>query len=364
MDFGMCVTTKLSDVDECVEFERLGFDAIWVPDSQMIWGDCYAYLALAAERTDRIRIGTGVAVAGTRIPPVTAHSIASINTIAPGRTFLGVGAGNSAHRFLDHKPLPINKYAEELRVIRALLHGEEVDYTFRGGTAPTRLLMADRGYVNLDDPVPILVSGFGPKSQALAGMYGDGLVTSLPPEPRAIARALETARRGAESVGRTLPDPFPVVSLTNVVVLEPGESVTSERIIEENGPYVISSLHYVYDKIRQYGGEPPHHLQGIWDDYAAVVEQGPELTRHLRIHDGHCTFLRDDERRFVTEDLIRQTCIVGTPEEVVAKIRELDEAGLDEIMMLPAPGTQVRVAEQFAQEIMPRVRGDRVTSGG
>lgn len=351
----MCVTTKLSSVDEVVEFERLGFDAVWVPDSQMIWGDCYAYLALAAERTSTIRIGTGVSVAGTRIPPVTAHSIASINTLAPGRTFLGMGAGNSAHRFLDHKPLPIRKYGEELRVIRALLHGEEVDYTFRGKTAPTRLLMADRGYVNLDDPIPILVSGFGPKSQALAGMYGDGLVTSLPPEPRAIERALETARRGAAEVGRELPDPFPVISLTNIVVLEPGESVTSERILEENGPYVISSLHYLYDKVRQYGGEPPHHLQGMWDDYAAVVERSPEAVRHLRIHDGHCTFVRDDEMEFVTEELIRQTCIVGTPDEIVTKLGELSDAGLDEIMMLPAPETQVRFGRQFAEEIMPRL---------
>ncbi len=353
MDFGMCVATKLTDVDECVAFEELGFDSIWVPDSQMIWSDCYAYLALAAERTETIRLGTGVSVAGTRIPPVTAHSIASINTLAPGRTFLGMGAGNSAHRFLDHKPLPIKKYGEELRVIRALLHGEEVEYTFRGKTAPTRLLMADRGYVNLDPPVPMLVSGFGPKSQALAGMYGDGLVTSLPPEPRAIIRALETALRGAASVDRILPDPFPVVSLTNIVVLEPGESVTSERVIEENGPFVISSLHYLYDKIRQYGGESPHHLRGMWDDYTAVVERGPEHIRHLRIHDGHCTFLRDDERRFVTEELIRQTCIVGTAPEVAAKIAALDEAGLSEIMLLPAPGTQVRVAEQLARDVFP-----------
>lgn len=353
MDFGICVTTKLSDVDECVEFERLGFDAIWVPDSQMIWGDCYAYLALAAERTESIRIGTGVSVAGTRIPPVTAHSIASINTIAPGRTFLGMGAGNSAHRFLDHKPLPIAKYGEELRVIRELLDGQETEYTFRGKTAPTRLLMADLGYVNIEDRIPIMVSGFGPKSQALAGMYGDGLVTSLPPEPRAIARALETARRGAASIGRELPDPFPVVSLTNVVVLEDGEDVLSDRIIEENGAYVISSLHYIYDKIRQYGGEPPRHLQSIWDDYAALVEQTPEHIRHLRIHDGHCTFLRDDERPFITEELLRTTCVVGTATEVAAKLNELQDAGLDEIMMLPAPGTQVRVARQFAETVMP-----------
>jgi 5,10-methylenetetrahydromethanopterin reductase len=356
MDFGMCVATKLTAVDEVVEFENLGFDAVWVPDSQMIWGDCYAYLALAAERTSRIRLGTGVSVAGTRIPPVTAHSIASINTLAPGRTFLGMGAGNSAHRFLDHKPLPIAKYGEELRVIRALLHGEEVEYTFRGKTAPTRLLMADLGYINLDDRIPMYVSGFGPKAQGLAGKYGDGLVTSLPPEPRAIARALNTARKGAEEAGREMPADFPTVSLTNIVILEKGEEVTSDRVINENGAFIVSSLHYLYDKIRQYGGEPPRHLHGIWDEYSALVEQTPEAIRHMRIHDGHCTFLRPDEAKFMTEDLIRTTCIVGTADEVVAKIKELDEAGLNEIMVLPTPEHQVSWAKRFAAEILPKVK--------
>jgi 5,10-methylenetetrahydromethanopterin reductase len=77
---------------DCVKFgEDLGYDRAWVPDSQMIWSDCYATLALAAANTKRIQIGTGVAIPGTRIAPVTAHSIASINQLAPGRVFLGIG---------------------------------------------------------------------------------------------------------------------------------------------------------------------------------------------------------------------------------------------------------------------------------
>ena len=131
VEFGMCVTTRLDDVDYVKTCEDLGFDWVWVPDSQMIWGDCYAYMAMAAERTSRIKLGTGVAVAGTRSAPVHAHSIASVATLAPGRVALGIGSGNSAYRFMNLKPLPIKKYGEELRVIRALLAGEEVEFTFR-----------------------------------------------------------------------------------------------------------------------------------------------------------------------------------------------------------------------------------------
>ena len=62
MEFGMCVLTKLDEVDFAKRCENLGFDMLWVPDSQMIWADCYAYLALAAERTSRIKLATGEGV--------------------------------------------------------------------------------------------------------------------------------------------------------------------------------------------------------------------------------------------------------------------------------------------------------------
>src|SRR5690606_22647306 len=112
--------------------------------------------------------------------------------LAPGRVVLGVGSGNSAFRFLNLKPLPIRRYGQELAAIRGLLAGEEIEYTFRGVTAPTRLLMADRGFVNLEEPIPMVVSGFGPKAQGLAGEHGDGLFVSMPVEARSIARSRET----------------------------------------------------------------------------------------------------------------------------------------------------------------------------
>ena len=96
MKFGVFVATKIDDWQLIKYAEDLGYDTAWVPDSQMIWSDCYATLALAAANTKRIRLGTGVAIPGTRIAPVTAHSIASIAKIAPGRVFLGIGTGHTA----------------------------------------------------------------------------------------------------------------------------------------------------------------------------------------------------------------------------------------------------------------------------
>ena len=112
MDIGVCVASHIGDVDYVVRAEQLGYSHAWLADSQMLWSDCYATLALAADRTSRINLGTGVAVSGTRSAPVNAAAIATINALAPGRTFFGVGAGNTAMRvFGSRDVLAISTFA-------------------------------------------------------------------------------------------------------------------------------------------------------------------------------------------------------------------------------------------------------------
>ncbi len=356
MEFGVCVATKVDEIGYITHAENLGYSHAWIADSQMIWSDCYAVLALAAQQTRTIQLGTGVAIAGTRIAPVTAHSIATINRLAPGRTFLGIGTGNTAMRVMGHKPLRLKEFAHDLRVIRALLNGEEVELTWRGQTSVVQLMMPELDFINLAHPIPIYVSGFGPKAQALAGEYGDGLVMSIPPQPDFMERAMGNVRYGAEQAGRELDlDTFHSASLTTAVMLQPGESLTSERVLRECGPFVISSLHYLYDKIRQWGGRVPPHLRGIWDEYSEMVEETPESHRHMRIHAGHCTYLLPEEAKFVTPELIKSTCLVGAPEEIIEQIQQLEASGLKQIMILPSLETQYGVIEEFAKKVMAKL---------
>jgi alkanesulfonate monooxygenase SsuD/methylene tetrahydromethanopterin reductase-like flavin-dependent oxidoreductase (luciferase family) len=355
MDFGICVASKIDEVGYITHAENLGYSHAWVADSQMIWSDCYAVLALAAQQTRRIKLGTGVAVAGTRLAPVTANSIASINRLAPGRTFLGIGTGNTAMRLMGHKPMRLAEFREYLRVVRALLRGEEVELTFQGKTLPIQFLMQDYKFIELEAPIPIYISGFGPKAQALAGEQGDGLVMSIPPVPGFVERAYTNARFGATQAGRQFGADFYVSSLTTAVILRPGEALTSERVLQECGAFVISSLHYLYDKVRQFGGDPPRHLRSIWKEYSTLVEATPPSHRHLRIHAGHCTYLLPEEARFVTPELIRSTCLVGTPEEITAQIRQLEAAGLHQLVLLPSLATQYQVIDDFARQVMAKL---------
>ena len=190
MQFGLCVATHIDNIGLIEHAERLGFDRVWVPDSQMIWSDCYATLALAAQRTSRIQLGTGVAIVGTRIAPVTAHSIATINRIAPGRTFLGIGSGHTAMRVMGFDPVKAPAFREYVRVVRELLAGEEVEYTLDGETRLIRFLHRDLGFIDIDDPIRIYVAANGPLALRVAGGLrrrprgGAGDAGGIPPERR------------------------------------------------------------------------------------------------------------------------------------------------------------------------------------
>jgi alkanesulfonate monooxygenase SsuD/methylene tetrahydromethanopterin reductase-like flavin-dependent oxidoreductase (luciferase family) len=84
MRFGVCVMANIDEIGFFNPAESLGFDSVWVTDSQMLFSDCYAVLALAARQTSRLRLGPGTAICGTRIPAVHAAAVATLNRLAPG----------------------------------------------------------------------------------------------------------------------------------------------------------------------------------------------------------------------------------------------------------------------------------------
>ena len=136
MRMSVCVMADIDEIGFYPHIESLGYDSAWVADSQMLFSDCYAVLALAARQTRGCASGPGVAICGTRIPPVHVAAMATLNRLAPGRVHLGIGTGNTAMRSMGQPPMRIAEYAEYLRVLRGLLRGEAVDYVYEGARAP------------------------------------------------------------------------------------------------------------------------------------------------------------------------------------------------------------------------------------
>lgn len=261
---------------------------------------------------------------------------------------------------MGQSPMPIEEFREYLRVVRALLRGDAVDYTYRGRTREIQFLHRDRRFINLDDPIPIYVAANGPRAARVAGEFGDGWVTAGGINAKIEGR-LAQIREGAAAAGRSVPDDFHIVALTSACVLRPGEALTSERVINETGAQVASALHFVYETWKARGRRDdaiPPFFRDVWDDYLDRVENFslPEKARFRQIHEGHGTFLQPAERKYVTPEAIRGTCLAGEPDEIVERIRAMERAGINELLILPPADTQRQVFRDVAEYVVPAFR--------
>jgi len=356
VQIGVCVASHIEDIDYIVQAEQLGYTHAWLADSQMIWSDCYATLALAAKATSTIRLGTGVAVTGTRPAAVNAAGIATINVLAPGRTFMGIGSGNTAMRIMGAPPQRIADFDRYLESLRPLLRGEQAWVDVAGESRPIVHGMPNRGFVNFDAPIPLYISGFGPRSLGLAGRHGDGAIVAMPPHPNVMRHFWKAIEAGAREADRELDrEHFPVCGLTTISLLDEGETTDSPRIREECGAFAMASVHFAYDQWRQFGHEPPAYLKKIWDEYCAMLADVPDDLLHQRIHAGHNCWVIPEEERFVTSEVIDATCVVGTRDDVLRRLRELEAAGLTQVMILPAFEPRYRVLERVGRELIPEL---------
>jgi coenzyme F420-dependent glucose-6-phosphate dehydrogenase len=194
VEFGYFASLEEFSPRECLDQVDLaadaGFDTVWVNDHFHPWfdhkqdgteangGNCWSWMPAALERTDDIRVGTGVTAMLNRFHPANlAHQLATMMELYPERVFFGVGTGEA----LNDAPLGFDfpdygerarRTAEGIRIIRELFGGEFVDYD---GTFWD--LDGANLYTGPDEAPPIYVAGNGPTSARMAGDLGDGFVT-------------------------------------------------------------------------------------------------------------------------------------------------------------------------------------------
>lgn len=325
--------------------EQMGFDNAWFVDSQLIASDVYACMTLAAEHTDRITLGTAVTVVDTRIAPVIAHSIATINQLAPGRVVLGVGAGHTAWRAMGIPPAPIAAFRHAAEVCAGLLRGGSVEYRARGRSNEIRFQDLEHGYINVRDPVPIYLAASHPKAQALAGELGDGIITISLLDPKVLTNNLAEVARGWETRGGK-PSDFAVSTIGISCVLRAGEAIDSARVKARVGPRIAVALHYAYEQVKQGREVPPFMDAFLTPAYRRYLEDKWDV-----IHTTHSRYLHPGEEEFISPDAIRGMSLTGTRDEILERLHGLEQAGLTDFAISPAWDFVEESTVEFAREI-------------
>lgn len=350
MEFGVAFTSRIGDWDLVALAERLGFDQAWFFDSQMIYSDVYATMAVAARETRRIRLATGVAVPSTRMAPTIAHSIATVAQLAPGRVELGVGNGNTARLTMGLKPVPLPRMKRDIRLIRTLLSGAAGVHECEGEAHLVQLLHRHHGFINLDHPIPITLSAFGPRTLEYCGAECDAHLT-WNASPAMLHAAREAIAAGAQRAGRD-PASIPSKAIYPLAVLRPGERAGSARVLRSLGPFVTNLLHVMCEWDEKLLPSDSS-IAGVVERYRQYVEGLPAARRHLILHEGHLVYTREDERDFVTREVAEVAAMIGDPDEVIARIKALEAAGLTHFafQVTDQPIDQMRY---FADAVMRR----------
>ncbi|HEU4973905.1 MAG TPA: TIGR03557 family F420-dependent LLM class oxidoreductase [Baekduia sp.] len=176
-------------VDTARKAEAAGFRAAWISDHFHPWTSTqgespfvWATIGGIAAVTDELRVTTGVTCPTVRMhPAIVAQAAATAATMLPGGRFaLGVGSGEALNEHILGAPWPnverrLAMLEEAVEVMRMLWSGGLHSHHGEHYTVDRARL-----YSLPDEPPPVIVSGFGEQSVALAARIGDGYASTMP----------------------------------------------------------------------------------------------------------------------------------------------------------------------------------------
>lgn len=194
-------------LDQARGAEQAGFGGLWISDHYHPWVDAQGQSAFvwsmigALSQQVRLPITTAVTCPTIRIhPAVLAQAAATSAVLCQGRFVLGVGSGEALNEHILGERWPsadvrLEMLEEAVEVMRTLWRGGVTNHR---GTYYT--VDNARIYTLPDKPVPVYLSGFGPKSVALAARIGDGYI-STEPDPELVRRFRDGGGGGKPAQG-------------------------------------------------------------------------------------------------------------------------------------------------------------------
>ena len=334
--------------EEAARAEALGYDRIGIWDSPALFREPWTVLTAAALRTSRVRLGTWVTNPITRHPAVAAAAAVTLDELAPGRIYIGIGSGGTGAWNLGLETASLAELEHYVAALRGLLQRGTAEYH------GARMRMDWPG----ERRIPIIVAGHGPRSLRLAGRVGDGVIIGLGITPDVVERSLALVEEGAREAGRSLADIEVWFTCFWFVDEEPGAA-------DARGAWACTSFASHFARAGAKGKWVPAELE------AGVLELGRAYD--FGVHGNvpaakQAEYVALAERLGVLDYLRRRFVFCGTPDEVERQLRAAMAAGarnFDGAIDAELPEHEERITA-FGRLVLPRFAAadDPVTISG
>ena len=327
-----CTPPAARVVDLAKRAETYGFTYVWTFDSHILWEEPYVIYSKILDETRKIKIGPMVTNPATRDVTVTASVFATLNEMYGNRTVIGIGRGDSAVRVTNGKPVSVAELRQAVVDIKGLVNGDAIEY--KGNNL--RLPWAN------DSRADVWVAAYGPKVLALAGEVGDGFILQLA-DPSIAAWTIQAVRDAAAAAGRNPDDVYICVA--------------APAYITDGSPE-----HHAHarDQLRWFGGMVGNHVADIVERYGDSGMVPQALTDYIKGRQGYDYNQHgqagNTHTDFVPDEIVDRFCIIGTPEQHIARLEELKALGVDQFAVYLQHDDKDRTLTLYGEKVIPAIQ--------
>jgi probable F420-dependent oxidoreductase len=294
--------------------EALGFAGLWTSETKH---DAFLPLAIAADETEEIQLGTSVAIAFSRSSMEVAQTAWDLQALSDGRFILGLGTQVKAHikrRFSMPWDKPVARLREYIGALRAIWAsfqtGEPLN--FEGEFYRHTLMTPFFNPGPIEHPeIPVYIAGVNTRLAALAGELCDGFHVHPFHSPEYVRRTVKPAiAEGAKKGGR---DPGEVELVTSVFV-----------VTGENDEEIGEQREKMRAQISFYASTPTYRTVLEAHGWEEAGERLGKLARDKKW---------DEMPKLITGEMLDAFCVEAAPDEVGPALEERYEGLIDRVAL-------------------------------
>ena len=304
-------TLEKIKIAEDLGYERVSCAESWT-NSPLPW------LAAVAVNTSTIEIGTSILNCFSRTPAALAQEFATLDKLSDGRAVLGLGS--SGELVIEHFhgvkfEKPLTRLREYVEIFNTLIAQEPLNYS-------GEIFNLQRGFklrgTNVRKHIPVYIAAITPKSIRQTGRIADGIIPIHWPKQHFETLRAQLAE-GAAEVGRDVSE-LTIAAQVHMRILDGKNDEEVWHSARQPLQYYINRMGVFYHRMLTRNG------------FEAEVAASREAWAN-----------RDVEGSFaaITDDMVREIEVIGSPEEVRDQLRERSELGAD-LQMLHLPSGTVK----------------------